>query len=69
MLRMMVLLGCLAQLLVVYAGSRVIVMDQPGNLNQLLTSEEVKTVTNLTISGPMDVRDPFPSAWLPIFRH
>lgn len=29
MLRMMVLLGCLTQLLVAYAGSRVIVMDQP----------------------------------------
>ncbi len=69
MLRKMLLLGCLTQLLVAYAGSRVVVMDQPGSLNQLLSSEEVKTVTDLTISGPMDARDPFPSAWLPIFRH
>lgn len=59
MLRRILLLGCLTQLLFSYAGSRVVVMDQPGNLNQLLSSVEVKTVTDLTISGPMDVRDFF----------
>jgi hypothetical protein len=42
-----------------YAGSRVIVMNEPGKLYQLLPADEVKTVTDLTISGPIDARDVF----------
>jgi hypothetical protein len=37
--------------------SKTITLDQAGTLKTLLTSEEIKSVTDLTLSGQIDQRD------------
>lgn len=59
MYRRLLLLGLLAHIMCTYADTRNIVLNQPGTLHLLLTPQDVRSVTDLTLSGPMDVRDFF----------